>query len=64
MMRLLAAITLILLGLTLSAPGIARSGSGTYSVASGSYEARLPAGWDGRTPLPLLVFFHGYRQRG
>jgi polyhydroxybutyrate depolymerase len=27
----------------------------------GEYLLRLPDGWDGRTPLPVLVFMHGYR---
>lgn len=39
-------------------------GASAYEVAGGSYMARLPSGWDGRSGLPLLVFFHGYRQRG
>ncbi|MBN8938826.1 MAG: hypothetical protein J0H01_05015 [Rhizobiales bacterium] len=29
-------------------------------VATGDYVLRLPANWDGRTPLPLLMFFHGF----
>lgn len=35
-----------------------------YTVDGGSYVARPPVGWDGRGRLPLLVFFHGYRQQG
>lgn len=35
-----------------------------FTVAGGSYVARLPTGWDGIGRLPLLVFFHGYRQQG
>ncbi len=30
----------------------------------GSYHARAPAGWDGESPLPVLIYFHGYRQTG
>jgi polyhydroxybutyrate depolymerase len=30
-------------------------------IGEGSYRLRLPAGWDGRSPLPVLVFLHGYR---
>ena len=29
------------------------------AVASGSYLARAPAGWDGKSALPMIVFFHG-----
>lgn len=31
-------------------------------VAGGEYMAELPPGWDGRTPLPALVHFHGFRE--
>lgn len=30
-------------------------------IAQGTYRLRLPAGWDGKAPLPVLVFMHGYR---
>lgn len=30
-------------------------------VAQGSYRMRAPPGWDGRTALPVLVFFHGFK---
>ena len=30
-------------------------------TANGRYFVRTPAGWDGRTALPVAVFFHGYR---
>jgi polyhydroxybutyrate depolymerase len=29
-------------------------------VANGYYLARAPSRWDGKTPLPTAVFFHGY----
>ena len=29
-------------------------------VDAGFYLRRLPAGWDGRSPLPVVVFYHGY----
>lgn len=28
-------------------------------IANGRYALAAPAGWDGNTPLPLVVFFHG-----
>ncbi|MDE2362935.1 MAG: hypothetical protein KGM42_09670 [Hyphomicrobiales bacterium] len=30
-------------------------------VAHGRYFVRAPAVWDGRSPLPVAVFFHGYK---
>jgi polyhydroxybutyrate depolymerase len=30
-------------------------------VAGGTYRVRPPAGWDGRSPLPAAVFFHGWQ---
>jgi polyhydroxybutyrate depolymerase len=29
-------------------------------IEDGEYFARLPPRWDGRSPLPAVVFFHGY----
>lgn len=29
------------------------------AVSGGTYALAVPAGWDGRRPLPLVVFFHG-----
>lgn len=31
-----------------------------YAVEDGRYIAEVPAGWDGSTPLDVVVFFHGY----
>jgi polyhydroxybutyrate depolymerase len=31
-------------------------------IAGGRYLARAPAGWDGKAPLPVLVFYHGWRE--
>ncbi len=30
------------------------------AVANGTYAVALPEGWDGKAPLPALLFFHGY----
>lgn len=64
MIRLLTTLVVALIGFADAVPGHAQSGSGAYSVAGGTYQAKLPTGWDGRTALPMLVFFHGYRQQG
>ncbi len=34
------------------------------NVALGSYQAIAPEGWDGATPLGVLLFFHGYASSG
>lgn len=34
------------------------------TLAGGSYHARVPAGWDRVSPLPVLFYYHGYRQTG
>jgi polyhydroxybutyrate depolymerase len=31
------------------------------AVAGGVYRVRPPSGWDGRSPLPAAVFFHGWQ---
>jgi polyhydroxybutyrate depolymerase len=33
-----------------------------HEMANGTYRAATPAGWDGKTPLPLLLYLHGYDQ--
>lgn len=33
-------------------------------VGGGRYHAVPPAGWDGTSPLPATVFFHGWRSTG
>lgn len=59
------ALAVLLFALAWLAPAArAENGAGHYTVENGSYEARPPAGWDGRATMPLLVFFHGYRQNG
>lgn len=53
----------LLLGLlVLATPSARACGPDTdCAVAGGSYRLRAPPGWDGRTALPVLVFFHGYK---
>lgn len=35
--------------------------SGPCEVEGGFYHARMPAGWDGRPTLPVVVFYHGWQ---
>ncbi|MGL4438077.1 MAG: alpha/beta hydrolase family esterase [Bosea sp. (in: a-proteobacteria)] len=32
------------------------------NVAGGRYLALAPEAWDGKTPLPVLIFYHGWRE--
>jgi len=55
----------LLLVLTAATPSAGAAGEpASYAIDGGSYLARPPVSWDGRSPMPLLVFFHGYRQTG
>jgi polyhydroxybutyrate depolymerase len=38
------------------------AGDTLYAVSGGTYRAVEPPGWDGKTPLPLVLFLHGYGQ--
>ena len=42
------------------APAPACPGADPCRVPGGDYHAVLPDGWDGTTPLPAVIFFHGY----
>jgi polyhydroxybutyrate depolymerase len=61
MSRLILVLPLALL--LLAAP--ARVGAAErHAVGAGTYMAHIPAGWDGASALPLLMFFHGFGQSG
>jgi polyhydroxybutyrate depolymerase len=53
--------SLLMLGFTASAVP-ARGEPGLFEVASGTYRAVTPTGWDGRRKLPLVLYIHGYGQ--
>lgn len=56
---------LLLLALLLAAAGARAEGRcDPCTVAGGTYRALAPAGWDGKRPLGLLVFLHGWMQEG
>ena len=61
MIRLL--LSLPLAAFLLTAPARAEPAT-PFAVETGTYQAHVPAGWDGATQLPLLMFFHGYGQSG
>ena len=45
--------------MTPCAPALACDDVSPCEVANGSYLVRAPNGWDGGSPLPVIVFFHG-----
>ncbi|MFT4095842.1 MAG: prolyl oligopeptidase family serine peptidase [Rhodoblastus sp.] len=54
-------LVLAALALAAGAPPPRCDATAPCEIASGRYFVRAPAGWDGRTTLPVVVFFHGYR---
>jgi polyhydroxybutyrate depolymerase len=57
--RLLAALLLLCASLPAAAAPCT-----TCTAAGGTYQAVSPPGWNGRTPLRLLVFLHGFMMEG
>lgn len=60
--RLLATLSLLLASTTAHAGELPCAASPGCNVAGGRYMALAPRGWDQRTPLPVLVFYHGWRE--
>ena len=60
-MRYILALALLLAA---TAQAAACPGAEPCHVAGGSYHAVPPPGWNGTTPLPVLLYYHGYRQSG
>jgi polyhydroxybutyrate depolymerase len=58
-MRLIIAIMLLLMAGQAQA---ACPSSGNCVISTGRYLAFPPAGWDGKTALPTMIFLHGYNQ--
>ncbi|WP_350335671.1 alpha/beta hydrolase family esterase [Coralliovum pocilloporae] len=53
----------------LSSPAIADTsdrceGNQACQIKDRSYHVRAPKGWDGKTPLPVLLYFHGWGRTG
>ena len=59
---------LVSLALLLAPPALAQDapcGEGApCEVAGGTYHLMTPEDWDGETPLPALIFYHGHRGSG
>jgi polyhydroxybutyrate depolymerase len=58
----------LLLALTLGLPATAQQApcgpDAPCDIADGSYHLVTPEGWDGASPLPALIFYHGHRGSG
>ncbi len=65
-LRRLARLLLALVPFAATSAAGARADCGDTpcEVAGGSYHLAAPAGWDGTTPLPAVLFFHGYGASG
>jgi polyhydroxybutyrate depolymerase len=50
------------LALALLLAGHAACAAELYTIAAGTYRVVAPPGWDGKTPLPLVLYLHGYGQ--
>lgn len=64
---LAAIVALILTSSLISEARSAEPGCGpdiACTLSGGSYYARPPSGWDGARLLPVLFYYHGYRQTG
>lgn len=50
--------------LLLPGPAAACPGLEPCEIPSGSYQAEEPSTWDGKSKLPVVIYFHGYKQSG
>jgi polyhydroxybutyrate depolymerase len=60
MLRLLSAM-LIIFGITAVPPALACGPDTPCTVANGEYLIRMPSAWNGRDPVPAVMFFHGWQ---
>jgi len=58
------ALYLLILGLGFALPASACSDVSPCEVQGGSYLVRPPAGWDGKSLLPVVFYFHGHSDSG
>lgn len=60
--------TLLLAALALLSPSAgtatACEAGAVCTAGGGSYRYALPENWDGQSPLPVLIFYHGHRSSG
>jgi polyhydroxybutyrate depolymerase len=56
--------TRVLLFALLASPALACGGADPCEVDGRTYRAQAPEGWDGQSPLPVLLHFHGWGRQG
>lgn len=61
---MLRAFSLTLLLLSLPATVSACAGQAPCTLGDRSYHLRVPDTWDGQSPLPVLLHFHGWARQG
>ncbi|MCV3271701.1 alpha/beta hydrolase family esterase [Roseobacter sinensis] len=65
--RIIASFVLLLLAQTASAMGpwkVPCDAQGPCNLGDRSYHVKVPDGWDGLSPMPVLLHFHGWQRRG
>jgi len=58
MKRALLLVALLCLGASSAAADVPH----LLSIPEGTYRAVVPPGWDGKRPLPVVMYLHGYRE--
>lgn len=61
-MRLRACLTALMMAI--AAPAAACTGAEACTLEDRGYHVREPAGWDGVSPLPVMLHFHGWGRQG
>ena len=64
MINRLIVVTIAVLSLSGMGPSKACEGATACALDDRSYHVKLPDGWDGETPMPVLLHFHGWGRQG
>jgi len=60
--RLIRRIAVLVLLIAASCTPPLRAEPGLMTLADGTYRVAVPAGWDGKSKLPMMLYLHGYSQ--
>ena len=64
MLNRLIVVSIAVLSLSAMGPSKACEGANACALDDRSYHVKLPDGWDGETPMPVLLHFHGWGRQG